>query len=40
MQLRDVRNLLVADCDMGYLQTRAPELGVSELLKEVLNADA
>ena len=40
MQLLDVRNLLVADCDMGYLQTRAPELGVAELLKEVLNAHA
>lgn len=36
MQLRDVRNLLAADCDAVYLHSRASALGVGELLKEVL----
>jgi hypothetical protein len=38
MQLRDVRNLLVPECDLDYLQSRAQELGVADLLKEVLTA--
>jgi hypothetical protein len=36
MQLRDVRNLVAGDCDEDYLQTRAAALGISPLLKEVL----
>jgi hypothetical protein len=36
MQLRDVRNLLSADCDMGYLGSRAKILGVEKLLGELL----
>jgi hypothetical protein len=36
MQLRDVRNLLSADCDMGYLRSRAKTLGVEKLMEEVL----
>ena len=39
MQLRDVRNLLAAACDAVYLHSRAPALGVEELLKEVLAGD-
>lgn len=35
-QLRDVRNLLTADCDIAYLNSRAEQLGVKELLMEVL----
>jgi len=36
MQLRDVRNLLSADCDMEYLRSRAKILVVEELLEELL----
>ncbi len=36
MQLRDVRNLLSPDCDVVYLHSQAPKLGVEELLREVL----
>jgi len=39
MQLRDVRNLLVPDCDADYLHSRAQKLGVEELLKETLAED-
>ena len=39
LQLRDVRNLLTADCDMVYLRSRAESLGVGSLLKEVGKAD-
>ncbi len=35
MQIRDVINLLKADCDRDYLQKRAAVLGVGELLDEV-----
>ncbi len=35
MQMRDVRNLLTPDCDMGYIQSRAQALGVDKLLLEV-----
>ena len=38
LQLGDVRNLLTADCDMSYLYSRADELGVKELLTEVLRS--
>ena len=38
MQLRDVHNILTSECDLEYLQSRAQELGVAELLKEVLKA--
>ena len=36
MQMRDVRNLLSADCDMDYLRSRAKILKVDELLEELL----
>ena len=36
IQLRDVRNLLSADCDMDYLRSRAKTLKVDELLEELL----
>jgi Nucleotidyl transferase AbiEii toxin, Type IV TA system len=36
MQLRDVRNLLTTECDMGYLRSRAKSLKVTELLEELL----
>jgi hypothetical protein len=36
MQLRDVRNLLSAVCDMDYLCSRAKPLKVDELLEELL----
>jgi len=39
MQLRDVRNLLRADCEMEYLQSRVLMLGVKDLLDEVLGHD-
>jgi len=39
MQLRDVRNLLAPNCDAVYLHSRAPALGVEELLKEALAGD-
>jgi hypothetical protein len=38
LQLRDVRNLLTADCDMPYLYSYAEELGVKALLMEVLRS--
>jgi hypothetical protein len=38
LQLRDVKNLLTADCDMPYLYSRAEELGVKALLIEVLQS--
>lgn len=36
MQLRDVRNLLAPECDSDYLQSRALQLGVTDLLQEAL----
>jgi hypothetical protein len=36
LQLRDVKNLLMVDCDMPYLYSCAEELGVKELLSEVM----
>ena len=36
MQLRDVRNLLSAGCEMQYLRSRAHMMGVEELLEELL----
>lgn len=36
LQLRDVKNLLTAECDMSYLYSHADELGVKELLMEIL----
>jgi len=36
LQLRDVRNLLMSDCDMTYLESCAEDLGVKALLSEVL----
>jgi hypothetical protein len=38
IQLRDVSNLLTFDCDMAYLNSRAEDLGVKELLMEVLRS--
>lgn len=38
MQLRDVNNLLVPECDLEYLQSRAKTLGVTDLLNEALAA--
>lgn len=35
MQLKDVRNLLTGDCDLDYLHSRAQQLGIEFLLKEV-----
>lgn len=37
IQLRDVRNLLVPECDLDYLQLWATQLGVEGLFKEVLD---
>lgn len=37
LQLRDVINLIVPNCDEAYLRSRAEALGVNELLIEVLN---
>jgi hypothetical protein len=37
MQFRDIKNLLAADCDTSYLQSRAEMLGVKPLLMEFLN---
>jgi len=39
IQLRDSRNLLSAAVDTGYLSSRAAQLGIDELLDEVLTAD-
>lgn len=39
LQLRDVRNLLTDDCDMSYLHSCAENLGVKQLLMEVLRRD-
>ena len=39
MQLRDVRNLLMPECEMDYLRSRAQMLGVDYLLNEVLLDD-
>jgi len=36
MQLRDVSNLLVVDCDQAYLRSRAEALGIGNLLEEAL----
>lgn len=36
LQMRDVRNLLSSEVDMGYLRQWAPTLGVSELLDDGL----
>ena len=38
LQLRDVKNLLTADCDMSYLYSRGEQLGVKALLVEVLRS--
>lgn len=38
LQFRDIRNLLTADCDMTYLNSRGQDLGVKELLIEVLRS--
>lgn len=38
LQLRDVKNLLTADCDMPYLYSRGEHLGVTTLLMEVLRS--
>lgn len=35
LQLRDVANLLTAECDEAYLRSRAATLGLDELLSEV-----
>jgi hypothetical protein len=40
LQLRDVRNLLAAGCDVEYLRRQAKRLGVDELLREVEKIDA
>jgi len=37
MQLRDVRDLLVADCDVSYLRKWAEELTVKDALESLLN---
>lgn len=39
MQLRDVRNLRMVDCDKEYLRSRALVLGVKDMLEEVLGRD-
>jgi hypothetical protein len=39
LQLRDVKNLLSADCDMPYLFSHAGDLGVKPLLEEILDAN-
>jgi hypothetical protein len=39
MQLRDVRNLLAPECELDYLRSRAQQLGIADLLNEVLQAD-
>ena len=39
MQLRDVKNLLRPDCEIVYLTSRAAQLGVAELLNEVMTKD-
>lgn len=36
LQMRDVRNLLSAKCDVAYLRQWAPALNVSELLEDCL----
>jgi hypothetical protein len=38
MQLRDVKNLLTADCDTQYVFSRAEELRVTALLREVIES--
>jgi Nucleotidyl transferase of unknown function (DUF2204) len=40
LQLRDVRNLIAAECDVEYLHRQAKRLLVDELLMEVENIDA
>lgn len=39
LQFRDIRNLLTANCDTAYLQSRAETLGVKSLLMEFLDAN-
>lgn len=39
MQLRDVKNLLTLDYEMEYLTSRAAQLGVAEILTEVMAKD-
>ena len=39
MQFRDVRNLLMPESDIDYLQTRADQLGIANLLLEVLDTN-
>lgn len=39
MQLRDVRNLITAECDADYLRSRAQQIGVMELLEEAMTDD-
>ena len=39
LQIRDVKNLLTADCDISYLQSRAELLGVKTFLLEIQGTD-
>ncbi len=39
MQFRDVRNILTPDSDLDYLQSRADQLGIANLLLEVLDTN-
>ncbi len=39
LQLRDVRNLLTADCDLEYVHRQAARLGLGELMIEAENQD-
>ena len=39
MQLRDVRNLLAAECDLDYVRKWAEELAVQEKLDSLLNSN-
>jgi hypothetical protein len=36
LQLRDVRNLITSECDPGYIERWAGELGVEDLRRECL----
>ena len=35
----NVRNLLAPECELDYLYSRAQQLGIADLLNEVLKAD-
>jgi len=39
MQLRDVKNLLIPDCERAYLTSRAAQLGVAEIFNQVMAND-